>query len=532
MIWFLLAAHLVGVAAVLVLPARRWAFTVGLTAPAITTVWATTQLGGGPVASAGVGWVDGLDLAVRFRVGPLGALLAVLVSGIGVLVFIYGQGYFSGGDRRGFAATLLAFSGSMLGLVWSDDVWTLFLFWEATSITSFLLVGTRSSDPVAIAAARRALLVTVSGGLVLLAGLLVLVDVTGTATLSEMPPASGDRATVAAVLILIGAFTKSAQVPFHVWLPGAMAAPTPVSAYLHSATMVKAGIVLIGVMGPVLGDLQVWAGLAVAIGLLTMLWGAIGALRHRDAKLVLAWGTVSQLGLMISMMALGSGKAIFAAVSLVVAHALFKAALFMAVGEIDVRAGSRDIFALRALRATMPVTFWVMVVAGLSMAGVPPLLGFPAKEAAIEAALKEPGVAGDLILFGVVVGSVLTVAYTTRLLVALFADRGNPTPVAALRPFAAIPPAVLAAGGLLGYVAAPRVTGWIVPAATTIEAKAAVYELVRWPGLDSTAFWISVGVVAGGTVIGALAARHSSPPDPIGAANVDRLVDRTLEVAR
>ena len=204
----------------------------------------------------------------------------------------------------------------------------------------------------------------------------------------------------------------------------------------------------------------------------------------------------------------------------------------MVVGEIDVRAGSRDIFALSGLRATMPVTFWVMVVAGLSMAGVPPLLGFPAKEAAIEAALKEPGVAGDLILFGVVVGSVLTVAYTTRLLVALFADRGNPTPVAALRPFAAIPPAVLAAGGLLGYVAAPRVTGWIVPAATTIEAKAAVYELVRWPGLDSTAFWISVGVVAGGTVIGALAARHSSPPDPIGAANVDRLVDRTLEVAR
>lgn len=532
MIWFLLAAHLAGVLIVLALPTPRWAFGVALAAPAITTLWAITQLGDDGVEQAGVSWVDGLDLALRFRVGPLGAVLAVLVSGIGALVFVYAHGYFSGGDRRGFAATLLAFSGSMLGLVWSDDVWTLFLFWEATSITSFLLVGTKSDDPVAIAAARRALLVTVSGGLVLLAGLLVLVDATGTATLSEMGPVAGDQATVAAVLVLIGAFTKSAQVPFHVWLPGAMTAPTPVSAYLHSATMVKAGIVLIGVMGPVLGDVELWKGLGVSVGLLTMLWGAVGALRHRDAKLVLAWGTVSQLGLMTAMMALGSGKAIFAAVSLVVAHALFKAALFMAVGEIDVRAGSRDIHALSGLRTSMPVVFWVMVVAGLSMAGVPPLLGFPAKEAAIEAALKQAGVAGDFTLFGVVVGSVLTVAYTTRLLVALFADRGEPTAVSTLRPAAAAPSILLAVAGVVGYAVAPTITGWVVPAAVTIEEKAGVYELIRWPGLDSTAFWISVGVVVAGAVIGTLAARHASPPDPIGAANVDRLVDRTLELAK
>lgn len=532
MIWFLFAAHLVGVVAVLALPAPRWAFGVALVAPAVTTAWAITRLGDTEVDRVGVGWVEGLDLALNFRVGPLGALLALLVSGIGVLIFVYAHGYFGGGDKKGFAATLLAFSGSMLGLVWADDVWTLFLFWEATSVTSFLLVGTKSTDPVAIAAARRALLVTVSGGLVLLAGLLVLVDATGTATLSEMSPVTGDKATVAAVLVLIGAATKSAQVPFHIWLPGAMAAPTPVSAYLHSATMVKAGIVLIGVMHPVLGDVAIWQGLGVTLGLLTMLWGAIGAMRHADAKLVLAWGTVSQLGLMTAMMALGSGKAIFAGVSLVLAHAVFKAALFMVVGEIDVRTGSRDIRTLSGLRRSMPIAFWVMLLAGASMAGVPPLLGFPAKEAAIEAGLGEDGAAGDLVLLGVVVGSILTVAYTTRLVIALFSDKGGePTEVAPVRPAAAVPSIVLAIAGVVGYFAAPAVTDWVVPAASSLNEKSSVYELLRWPGFKP-AFWISMGVVASGAVVGAAAAKHASPPEPIGAANVDRLVERTLDLAR
>ena len=228
------------------------------------------------------------------------------------------------------------------------------------------------------------------------------------------------------------------------------------SAYLHSATMVKAGIVLIGVMHPVLGAVDIWSGLGVTVGLLTMFWGAIGALRHADAKLVLAWGTVSQLGLMTAMMSLGSGKAIFAAVSLVVAHAVFKAALFMAVGEIDIRTGSRDLRSLSGLRTSMPVAFWVMVFAGLSMAGVPPLLGFPAKEAAIEASLKESGASGDLILAGVTIGSVLTVAYTTRLVLALFSDKGGEsTEVAPFRWAAAAPSVLLSALGVVGYAWRP-----------------------------------------------------------------------------
>ena len=219
----------------------------------------------------------------------------------------------------------------------------MFLFWELTSITSFLLVGFKSYDPAATTAARRALVLTVAGGLALMGGLVLLVDETGTAYISQMEPISGTAASVVAICVMAGAATKSAQFPFHVWLPGAMAAPTPVSAYLHSATMVKAGVLLVGILAPALSDASLWKPIGVTLGLVSMLWGAIGALRHVDAKLILAWGTVSQLGLLIALFSMGSGKATFAATSILVAHAVFKAALFMVVGEIDVRTGTRDV---------------------------------------------------------------------------------------------------------------------------------------------------------------------------------------------
>ena len=339
MIWFLLVAHLIGVALVLTIGVRRIAavsFGIAAIPAALTTGWAITRLGEEESEVAGFPWVEGLDLTVRFDVGPYAALLTLLVSGIGVLVFVYAAGYFGAADDKApFAAALLAFSGSMVGLVWAADVWTLFFFWEATSVTSFLLVGTKTTDPVAHAAARRALLITVSGGLALLAGFLVLVDETGTSILDEMGTVEGSAGAVAAVLVLAGALTKSAQVPFHVWLPGAMAAPTPVSAYLHSATMVKAGIVLLGLGSSVFVDVPTWTGIGVTVGLVTMVWGGIGALRHADGKLILAWGTVSQLGLMTALMSYGSGKAMFAGVSLIFAHALFKAPLFMVVGAVS-----------------------------------------------------------------------------------------------------------------------------------------------------------------------------------------------------
>ena len=539
MIWFLLALHILMVVALSFAGSRlgRNALWFAVLPMAATAVWSATRLGSNDVITAGFQWVPGLDVAIEFRVDAMGSLLSVLVSGIGALVCIYAYGYFSataGGVGR-FAATLLAFSTAMVGLVWADSVWTLFIFWELTSITSFLLVGFKHADPVARTAARRALVITAAGGLSLLAGFVLFVDAAGTARLSEITPITGSTATAAAILILVAAATKSAQFPFHVWLPGAMAAPTPVSAYLHSATMVKAGVILVAVIAPAFQDTEVWKPLGLTFGLVTMVWGAIGALRHVDAKLILAWGTVSQLGLLITLLALGTPKATFAAISILVAHAIFKAALFMVVGEVDVRVGTRNINELSGLRRTMPITFVVAVISGASMAGIPPMLGFPTKEAAVEAALGLSG-AEFWIVGGLIIGgSVLTVAYTTRLLIGMFGS-SEPMPdreVSRRRPAMTGPEVTLAAATVLGYVALGWVTSVVRPAVVTVSPKAEVYSLLRWPGLTD-AFITSVVIVAGGLVIGALLARRHvvSGPPARGAANVDWMIDGVGRLAR
>jgi multicomponent Na+:H+ antiporter subunit A len=539
LIWFLLALHVVVVVALSFVGRRLgrhslWVASVPMT---VTAVWSATRLGSSEVITAGFQWVPGLDVAIEFRVDALGSVLSVLVSGIGALVCVYAFGYFKpGASSMGrFAATLLAFSTAMVGLVWADSVWTLFVFWELTSITSFLLVGFKHADPVARIAARRALVITAGGGLSLLAGFVLFVDATGTARLSEIGPITGATANAAAILILVAAATKSAQFPFHVWLPGAMAAPTPVSAYLHSATMVKAGVILVAVIAPAFQDSDVWKPLGLSFGLATMVWGAVGALRHVDAKLILAWGTVSQLGLLITLLAIGTPKATFAAISILVAHAVFKAALFMVVGEVDVRVGTRNINELSGLRRAMPVTFAVAVISGASMAGIPPLLGFPAKEAAIEAALGLSG--SELLVVGglIIGGSVLTVAYTTRLLIGMF---GRSKPMAereVARRTAAMsaPEVALAAGSVLGFVALGWVTGVVRPAVVTVAPDAEVYSLLRWPGLTD-AFVTSVVVVAVGLVLGGLLARRHVVSGPVarGAANADWMIDAVGRLAR
>ncbi len=498
-------------------------------------MWALTQIiAGGTESTAQLLWVDALDIGFEFRIDDLALLMTLLVSGIGTLVFINATGYFSadaGGGTR-FPATLLAFSTSMLGLVWADSIWTLFIFWEATSVTSFLLVGHKNTYADARNSARRALVITGAGGLVLLAGLLILAEQAGTSTISEMGAVSGAAATTAAVLVMIGAATKSAQFPFHVWLPGAMAAPTPVSAYLHSATMVKAGVLLVAILSPVFTDVAAWKWTGVAFGIASMLWGAIGALRQNDAKLILAWGTVSQLGLLITLFSLGSAKANFAGMSLLLAHAVFKAPLFLVVGEVDVRTGTRDINELSGLRRSMPIAFGVAVVAGLSMAGVPPLLGFPAKEAAIEAALGLSGADRAIALPTIVGGAVLTVAYTTRFLIGTFGGSGSEaTEVAERRLPMSIATVSLGALSVLGYVFAPAATSLIRAAAIESNAKSEVYELIRWPGLK-TAFVISVIVVVLGAMLGWFVAQRSvRVPDTIGAENADGFVDGILNWA-
>lgn len=536
MIW-LLVAHLAGIC--LAIPAgRKLGMRAGLAvaalAPAASTVWAMNGLINQTAPSVEqITWVEGLELGYRFRSDSVALMMTLLVSGIGVAIFVYAIGYFSAGAAAGgrFPATLLAFSTSMLGLVWADSVWTLFIFWELTSVTSFLLVGHGNVNPAVRTAARRALMITGAGGLALLAGLLILENEAGTAILTNMKPVTGTAATVAAILVMVGAATKSAQFPFHVWLPGAMAAPTPVSAYLHSATMVKAGVLLIAVTGGAFADVTIWKVSGLCFGIASMVWGGIGALRHRDAKLILAWGTVSQLGFLVTLLSTGTGKAVFAATSILFAHALFKAALFVVVGEIDIRTGTRDITELGGLYKTMPIATVVAVLAGASMAGVPPLLGFTAKEAAIEAVLKLSGVEALVVGAAVIGGSVLTVAYTTRFLFCVFGP-GPDTKVKPQRLAMTIPGVILGGAGLLGFVALGQVNEIVIPAATELNKKAEVYELYRWPGI-TTGLMISFAIVGAGWILGLLLADRDVPrlPKPLGANAADDMIDGVLNVS-
>ncbi len=511
----------------------RTALWVAAVAPAASTIWALqTLLSDGETPSAEVTWVNGLDIGFVFEADDLALMMTLLVSGIGALIFVYAVGYFdndaAGGGR--FPASLLAFSTSMLGLVWADSIWTLFIFWELTSVTSFLLVGHKNTYPEVQTAARRALMITGAGGLALLAGLLILADAAGTSELDGLTSVGGTSATVAAALILVGAATKSAQVPFHVWLPGAMAAPTPVSAYLHSATMVKAGIFLVALVGPAFGDVQLWKVLGLAFGITSMIWGAVGALRHLDAKLILAWGTVSQLGLLMVLLSLGTAKGTFAAISMLFAHAVFKAALFAAVGEIDVRTGTRDIGKLSSLHNKMPITATVMVVAGLSMAGVPPFLGFATKEAAVEAALKLSGAEFVVAGLAIIGGSVLTVAYTVRLLIGLLGP-GPDIEVAPRRAPMTFAVSFLGSLSVLGFIALNVVNALVEPAAIQLNPEASVYTLKRWPGITE-AFLTSLGIVISGVITGvALSKVHRAIPKPVGANAADASLDGILDFA-
>ena len=535
MIFGLLVLH-VAVCVLLAAASRRLGrngLLVGALPPAVTAVWVSTRLGDHQPESADLAWVPGLDLAMTFRVDAFVDVMTLIVSGIGVGVFVYAYGYFAPGTAGigRFAATLLAFSTSMLGLVWADSVWSLFVFWELTSVTSFLLIGHKNTDKQAQVAARQALMITAGGGLVLLAGLLLVTRSAGTTLISEMMPVDGTTATLGAVLVMVGAATKSAQVPFHPWLPSAMVAPTPVSAYLHSATMVKAGVVLVAVMGPALGGMEAWKACGLAFGIASIFWGAIGALRHRDAKLVLAWGTVSQLGMLITLFSAGTAKAALAAVTLLVAHALFKGALFLIVGEIDVRAGTRNMDELGGLARSMPVACAVAGLAGMSMAGVPPLLGFVAKETAINAALALDGPEAWIVGLGVIGGSVLTVAYTARFLVAVFGP-GPATTLAPRRNALSVPAAVLGLAGLVGYAALGPLNDVLGSAAARLARAAEVADLHRWPGLTLD-LGISAIVLALGASLGLVMSRRlGSVPVEYGARWTDASIEATMTFGR
>ncbi len=336
--------------------------------------------------SGGYGWVPSLGVEFSWYLDGLSLTFALLITGIGTLIVLYSGGYLKGHPHQGrFFSFILAFMGAMQGLVVADSFLMLFVFWELTSITSFLLIGFDHSREASRRAALQALLVTALGGLALLAGLLVIGRATGSFSMGELLE-SGDALRMsplylaALLLVLGGAFTKSAQFPFHFWLPNAMEAPTPVSAYLHSATMVKAGVYLLMRLNPVMGGTEAWEVILPVFGGVTLLVGGLLAIRQTDLKLMLAYTTVASLGLLVMLTGFGSEHAIEAAVLYLLAHSMFKGALFMVAGLIDHETGTRDITRLGGLRQAMPVTFWAAILSALSMGGLPPVFGFLGKE--------------------------------------------------------------------------------------------------------------------------------------------------------
>lgn len=376
-------------------------------------------------------WLPVLGLNLSFRLDGLSLLFASLILGIGLLIVIYAHYYLTNQDNRPkFFACLLLFMGSMLGIVTSDNLILMWFFWELTSISSFLLIGYWSHESQARRGARMSIAITGGGGLALLAGILLVGNIAGSYQLDAIfAAADAIRAHAlylpALLLILLGAFTKSAQFPFQFWLPHAMSAPTPVSAYLHSATMVKAGIFLMARLFPVLGGTPEWFIIVTLTGLTTMLFGAYFALFKTDLKGLLAFSTVSHLGLITMLLGLGSAGALLAALFHILNHATFKAALFMIAGIIDHEAGSRDLRKLSGLRKFMPYTMVLAAITAAAMAGVPFLNGFLSKEMFFVESYQQHLFGGLSWLIPVLatVGAMLSVAYSIRFVHGVFFDK-------------------------------------------------------------------------------------------------------------
>jgi multicomponent Na+:H+ antiporter subunit A len=455
--------------------------------------------GGEPVRTS-VAWVPGLDVALSFYVDGLAVLFALLISGIGTFVTIYAGGYLHGDPQIGrFFLYLHSFMAAMLGVVLADNIITLFVFWELTSITSFLLIGYNHDAPRSRRAAMQALVVTGGGGLALLAGLLIMGSVGGSFELSALnlqgeALRSSPLYTGMVVLVLIGAFSKSAQFPLHFWLPNAMEAPTPVSAYLHSSTMVKAGVYLVARLSPSLGGTDLWFYALVIFGTLTMLTGAILALRQTDLKLILAYTTVAGLGTLVMLIGLGEPLAFKAAAVFLITHALYKGALFMSAGAIDHETGTRNPLELGGLRAAMPISFVAALLAGLSMSGIVPFVGFIAKEVMYEATLHFGPLGGVVVTALTILTNALTITAAGVVVVRPFLGPKRETPK---HPHEAplslyLGPVVLAALGLLAGVLHPLTSaGFVAPMMTSLAGEAPhghAADLYLWHGFKTPLF--------------------------------------------
>ena len=471
--------------------------------PAAGVAWLLTQVPGTPLEATLVAypWVPDWGVALGFRLDGLSLTFALLINVIGTLILLYTAGYMAGDPKAGrLVSYLLLFQGAMLGVVLSDDLIALFVFWELTSIASYLLIGFKHEKAAARDSALQALLVTGAGALALLAGL-VLIVFAGTAL--GLPPGEATRISALTqvdltqhafypaivILVALGAFTKSAQVPFHFWLPNAMTAPTPVSAYLHSATMVKAGVFLLMRLTPALGASALWDVLLTVVGAVTMLASALMAVGQTDLKRILAYTTVSVLGTLVMLIGIGTELAIKAAVVYLVAHASYKAALFMIAGSLEHATGTRDVQELGGLARHLPLTAVAGVLAALSMAGAPPLFGFIGKELLLKAKLDLPEVGPVLILVAVATNILLIAMALVVAVWPFFRRHDGAWPLVHHPSWSMVAgPLVLAVAGLfVGLVPGVFDTYLGSAMASAIAAQSIEMKLQLWHGMSRTA---------------------------------------------
>jgi multicomponent Na+:H+ antiporter subunit A len=444
--------------------------------------------------SVTVAWAPALNLSLSFRFDGLSTLFAVLIVGVGTLIVIYARKYLEHHPHAGrFHVALFAFMGSMLGLVLSDGVIALFVFWELTGFTSYVLIGFEHERSEARHAATQALLVTGAGGLALLAAGLLLVNATGTALLSEMPvgvPLTDHPLySGMAALVLVAAFTKSAQFPFHFWLPNAMQAPTPVSAYLHSATMVKAGVYLVARMTPLLGATATWTGTIAVVATLTMTIGALRALFETDLKRVLAFSTIGALGILMLLFGIGTPQTVTAGFAYLLAHACYKGALFLVAGTVEHETGTRDVARLGGLRRAMPLTATGAALAAGSMAGIPLFAGFIAKEQFYDGlgGAGFPGIWSGVLISLAVGASMCLGAAGLIAGVAPFRGRSTPAPAPHETALALwLGPLALGALGLVLGVLPALAAGPIAVAGESVTGVRATVSFVLWHGFTAT----------------------------------------------
>ncbi len=462
---------------------------------------------GNPISSS-TQWVPSLSINLDFYLDGLSLLFSLLITGIGTLVFIYTAPYLKGHkylDR--FYAYLSMFMASMLGLVLSENIFTLFIFWELTSISSFFLIGFNNDSEASRKSAMTALGVTGAGGLFLLAGMIGLGKITGTSQVSEMFSMSAtihENSLYPLVLffIFMAAFTKSAQFPFHFWLPGAMKAPTPVSTYLHSATMVKAGVYLLARFTPVLGNHEWWNGTLIIVGAVTMVYAAIHAIFRLDMKGILAYSTISALGILVFLIGLGTEAALLAAGVFVLVHALYKATPFLVTGIIDHETGTRDVSQLRGLNKVMLPVGIAGILAAISNAGIPPSFGFVGKDLIYEATLGM----GDLAWVLTILAIITNVALLFAGFVAGIKPFLGPLPenfqkIHLPSPLMYVPPLILAGLGIIFGLFPTLLEGVLIkPVVNSLTGETPDFHLQLWHGFNLI-FVLSLTTIGSGTLL-------------------------------